>query len=178
MNLKKTSWHARLFKAVYEKPLPNNLCDYFWPVIMTAILGIFLWPIYILLNKADEKMSKYVHLYVAFFIYIGLSAYILFIFSSGKGNGFHFAYYAIYISHYIGLTGVWTIIGLYLIPYLCVVGVVLVFALIIVFIQGIIELYKLLPHHRTHEYKEKQPNILIEWLKAKKHKYCPPITWK
>ena len=175
MELKKNSWHAWLFKAVYDKQLPNNLCDYFWPVMMTAVLGIFLWPVYIMWNKS-EKVTKYIHLYGALLVYILVSAAILMFYSHEEPKGhFVYGYYILQVCEYIGLTGWWAIIGYYLAIYLTVATAILVFGAIFLIITGVKELCDLLPDRK---YKEKTPNLLIEWIKAKKHKYCPQITWK
>jgi hypothetical protein len=175
MELSKKSWHAWLFKAVYDKPLPNNLCDYFWPVMMTAILGVFLWPIYILFNKSNSKMEKYIHLYVALMFYIVISFVVLMFWSNLASKNVEYGYYIVQICQYIGLTGWWVLIGFYLAIYLSVAAIVIVISIFVLGITGIKELCELLP---SRKYKEKTPNLLIEWIKAKKHKYCPQITWK
>jgi|GEM_PF-5247768 len=38
--LSKKSWHSWLFRSTYGVPLPQNLCTYFWGVVLAVILAV------------------------------------------------------------------------------------------------------------------------------------------
>lgn len=76
---------AKLYRAFYNKDtLPNNLCDYFWAVVLAIIcipftypiliINAFLWPIYY-----DIDRKKYCCNYERLRAYFGLIMNILFV---------------------------------------------------------------------------------------------------
>lgn len=156
MKLSTKSWHAMLYNWVYRDNLPNNLCPYFWKIIIGLILvipfTILALPIliYSLIDKyVDDDMNLFMQGIAGFFIYLVLG--ICFIILSPFLNmiGMNLPQQLI--------SGGWFLIGF--------IGSC-----------GIIALIK--KSREKSKSKEKSPNIFKEFIKAKYNKYCPKIDWK
>jgi len=178
MKLNKNSVTSRLYKWFYGvseyKGLPNNLCPYFWKVVLMYITIIpytlFSIPVvvYDLFNKqyenGDRKTGE--RLGVSFGVYFGL----------------------------LVLVGIITSIVGFFVKFepksfweFCqILGIMVWFILIVV---GVVEGGKYLREYTTTDdsyYDETQDkwitkkakvNLTTEFIKAKYNKYCPKIDW-
>ncbi len=159
MKLYDNSWHYWLYTKTYPHTVPTNLCPYFWKVVFAVICFPFnfLWnlPLEIanLINKGGNKNKANIigepHYY---FSSLWLANFIV--------------YFLLYVI--ISMICIWInydprfFLGASL-GYLALVAI------------GIVALVGWLKD--KNEGKEKSPNILVEFVKAKYSKYCPQITW-
>lgn len=156
MKIKRTSWHAKFYKAIYvANTLPTNLCPYFWKLVL-AVITLPITSVS-LLGRCRSFGERFSWLFAAAFIEgiifaVGLLLSMMFglISSTSKVNWHEFL-----IANGMGIAGCAAIA---LIGYLCEM------------------LSK--RNYKTAKVKEKQPNILVEFVKAKKNKHCPMIEWE
>lgn len=173
MKFSTNSWHAKLFKLAYgsAKPLPSNLCPYFWKTIFSFILWpllpfwlmgkLFLW-----LVKDDEIESNEDGLW-------------------GPVSGLGFLLY-------FALLIVASMIAMWWIPfndkqygYISMLGLI---GYITVGGVGVATLRNYLKERRAARRRamsvsdyysaEDESNLFIEFFKATYKKYCPKINWK
>jgi hypothetical protein len=161
MNLNENSTSAKLYRWFYDKnkrQMPTNLCPYFWQLV---VMWIFILPVAILslpanigffFSKDEKWCAKEQNFLMGFVIWLILwliSCVLIFI------GGFFFVYQEnsyLYSSMVVGFF------------------VLLISIMLIGF--HFIDKYKERKRH-----KEKQPNIIKEFVKAKYNKLCPTITW-
>lgn len=156
MKIKRTSWHAKFYKAIYvANTLPTNLCPYFWKLVL-AVITLPITSVSFL-GRCRSFGDRFAWLVAAFFIElvifaVGLpfSIWLGFISADNQINWHDF-----FIANGMGIAGCAAIA---LIGYLCEM------------------LSK--RNYKTAKVKEKQPNILVEFVKAKKNKHCPMIEWE
>lgn len=168
MKLKSTSITATLYKMFYGTwNLPKSLCPYFWQVVLMYILlipsAIFCIPYHILRISARRKYiddSYIFKMLLSFLLY-------LVIFTVGA---------CIYTcSGYI----TWLLNGsdpllftdrqaMGLVISLCIL--LIIFGLLIKFLISKIA--------SIGTYKQKEPSLIKEFIKAKYNKYCPKIDWE
>jgi uncharacterized membrane protein len=164
MKLSKQSWHYKLNK-LYTHGVPRNLCGYFWrtvwycvALIPTALLFIPFWIIS-LLDKEDR------------------------IFDKTGTQGFVDQYPAVLLLDAILFTG-YSMITMFFIWHTDIKGfdaIRMVFGgigwfLVLIGIAYGIE--QKIRERRKGKQKQKRPNIFVEYIKAKKNKYCPIIEWE
>lgn len=154
MNISKTSLHAKIYKTVYGDRFPNNLCPYFWKMVLSLIIIIPLLLISlpkIILDKINKNESEPL------------------VNAENWGGGFGI---------YIALFAVFTMIYCWFFPFrgndLASIGYAIWIGIGIVTLG--ISLAKLIDMYRERN-KEKNPSIVSEFIKAKKNKYCPKINW-
>jgi hypothetical protein len=178
MRLNKNSVTSRLYKWFYGigewEGLPNNLCPYFWKVVLMylTIIPYVLFSIPVVVydlfdknyrngdRKTGERLGVSVGIYIALFIIVSLISAILALFIKIEPKSlFEFL----------------------------VVGGSLFWAALVVF--GIIEGSKHLREWSTTDknyydetqnkwvVKKAKVNMTAEFIKAKYHKYCPKIDW-
>ena len=182
VDLKEKSWHTSLYKWTYQKrkfddnkwwsrsydnqipredcyyydsKLPNNLCPYFWKVVLAIVMSPFL-----VMSVPNSKIFRVKTHDLTDKVWASL---FFLLYSSGS---FIF------------------IISLYLYPFktsLITASVVLGIA----FIVGCALLINWLSETNwstKYKYKEKSDNqtmiLLKSFIKAKKNKVCPKINWK
>jgi hypothetical protein len=171
MELELNSWHARLYKEIYEDKPPSNLCPYFWKLVLIfAFLPITL--ILFIPKKIIGKRwkgrdsifssSNIVYSFLFYLILFLISCIVAYI----SGNRTQ-----------VAVKGT--------------VGTILIVALISLFYIGfrIDEYYtdKMIKKfmemndedwENWRKGKKNKKNIIIEFIKAKYNNYCPKITWK
>lgn len=154
MKIKRTSWHAKFYKAIYvTNTLPTNFCPYFWKLVL-AVITLPITSVSFL-GRCTSFGDRFSWIFITAFIEgiifsVGLLLSMMFglISPTSKINWHEFL-----IANGMGIAG-------------C--------ATIALFVYLIDKLSK-----REHKAaKEKQPNILVEFVKAKKNKHCPMIEWE
>ena len=156
MNLDKNSNLARLYRWFYcTDDMPGNLCAYFWRLVIMIILVVpsFIVSLpYVIVSYFKEEADNENNILVGIFIYIGL--YLLF--ALGVSVSFIFINYEkdsfMYITSFIGIA--------------VVVSTILALSL------SYRDKYL-----RRRKTKKKDPNLIKEFIRAKKNKYCPRIDW-
>jgi len=178
MKLNQNSVSVKLYKWFYGvseyQGLPNNLCPFFWRVVLMYLTFIpYVWlsipvVVYDLFDKQYKNGDRKI----------------------GERLGVSFG---VYIAILIVLALITAIVGLFvkfepktLFGNLMVGGIVFwVFLLII----GIIEGFKYLRDYSTRDesyydydqdkwvVKKAKINLTAEFIKAKYHKYCPKLEW-
>jgi hypothetical protein len=178
MRLNKNSVSSRLYKWFYGvseyQGLPNNLCPYFWKVVLMYLTiipyTIISSPVvvYDLFDKnysngdrkTGERLGISVGVYIALFILATLISAILALFIKVEKNT--------------------------LFEFLVVGGCLFWTGLIVI---GVIEGVKHLREYSTTDksyysetekkwiYEKTKVNLTTEFIKAKYNKYCPKIDW-
>jgi hypothetical protein len=158
MNLNQNSIPAKLYRWFYEKnqhQMPTNLCPYFWELV---IMWIFILP----------------------FALISLPANIFYFFSKdskyeAKENNWLFGI-VLWLALYLIQTVIIAIGALFFTyqkdSYLYVTMIFGMFVTSAVIMFCLVYLLE-----KINKNKEKQPNIVKEFVKAKYNKLCPRITW-
>ena len=181
MILKTNSLNAKLYCWFYGKPtyeLPNNLCPYFWKLVLAWTLLIpysLFCTLYILTHeifddkyengdhKTGERMSVSLLMNgILFILFLMINVVVWFfvdydpksIFTDLLGPGAMLWTVAICFGVYYGIKALVEYIKESRIPR---------------DENG----YRIYP-----EYKEKKPNLIVEFVKAKYGKYCPKIDWE
>lgn len=169
MKLNKNSFSSKFYKWFYETSiLPNNLCPYFWKLLLAWVLvALFGLPSMVLLipflivatfNKNAlffVKDNKYGAILVGFILYIALFVLMcIIIFFLTLFNVIPYVDGS-NIAHLQIWGGIFSFFG---------------------FVSGIVYLSKYLAERKKT--KVKQPNIITEFVKAKYNKYCPKIDWE
>lgn len=189
MKLNPRSWHAELYCNAYGKDydqLPNNLCPYFWKLIIILVLLPITWPVALFNRIEGRSYSGYATMGMPLFIavlfsFAGLPAGvpILINFHLPPDQRFDDLY------HRFGA----------LAPIVCVeigyMAIIFMLAIIILNIKLIAFIIKSLPKNPQKKVypqplswdppapkKTHKPNILIEFIKAKYNNYCPKIDWQ
>lgn len=151
MEIRKNTWHSKLYKIIYNK-LSDNLCEYFWKLVLAILLLPFTWvALCIPKFRKDEDMGMGSYLLVGTVVYGFFSA------SWGFGSDF-FPNQTLILQILFGVV-FFTLIALLL-------GLIFGVCVLICYI-----------YDKTQE-TPKRTNIVTERLKAFKGKYCPKITWK
>ena len=178
MRLNKNSVSSRLYKWFYGvseyQGLPNNLCPYFWKVVLMylTIIPYTLFSIPVVVydlfdkgydngdRKTGERLGISVGIYIALFILVTLISAILALFIKVEKNT--------------------------LFEFLVVGGCLFWTGLIVI---GVIEGVKHLREYTTTDksyysetenkwvYEKTKVNLTTEFIKAKYNKYCPKIDW-
>lgn len=157
MKLSKTSWHYKLNRW-YTWKVPNNLCGYFWRTVWYTIafiptLIIFI-PIWIYLLFSKKKWDEAVYHYpmaLGLNLVLGLiTCMVLVWFHTLRGE--HDPWQVVFIFGIVGYLAATT-------------GLLAFFA------------DKMAKRRRTKG-TSNRPNLVKEYLKAKKNKYCPIIEWE
>jgi hypothetical protein len=171
MKLNHNSLSARLYRWFYgTNEMPTNLCPYFWKLVAAVVFGIPIGIItlpYIIIYKDKEGISIGEKIGGSLIAYVMLTLAIcmlsligLFFVTPEKDT----AYLNMVC---IGIV-CWT------------VGLILGISELIKRIRDKWEdrRYRKMRNEHDLPVKEKQPNLIIEMVKAKYHKYCPQIKWE
>lgn len=160
------SWHARIYKYFYNidnNELPDNLCAYFYK----SLFSILLFIPYALFEIPSRVFPD-----------VGRNTNVNKIF---RGLVFYFGIFLI-ISFFIKIIEIFYY-DFNLHPKLdkCIILGFSMVCIIIMF--GIFVLigylFKTIKNKFFHKHNESQKtNLLLEFIKAKKNKYCPKIEWK
>lgn len=164
MKANKNSIHANLYQFTFNSELPGNLCPYFWKLVWATIIFIpnFIIQIPSRIQNLFEGEGRDAvdHRACGTIIYLGLLFLATYIYSTyqwGKAMLDCYSYNSQFANTGIALNSI--IIAVFLI---CL-------------IRRIIKGMK--KEHEGVEKKEKQPSVVIEFIKAKYNKYCPKIDW-
>lgn len=177
MKANKNSWHTLLFKYIWSGSLPENLCPYFWevilgllfviPVFFLRLINYILFSILRLLDPSYKKYDdfllqqgadeRYVENLMGICFYIAITLLIaIFI---GEYHWFKWLFNA-YSYDRDGAT-----LG----------GFINFVAAIFIIRYFILKIWGNLSGKKNDV--EKHPNIFTEFIKAKYNKYCPKIDW-
>ena len=157
MELNENSITSKIYRWFYNKEyyeMPSNLCPYFWQLMFMWIVfipSVILSLPYSILTKIQGKSEH--HPGIGFLLWWGLYCIQCVFITLGI---FFFKYKKDGYFYHSAVIGICIII----------IGIVL----------GIKKLGEIFRNKKT--YKNKQPNIIIEFVKAKYNKYCPKIDWK
>ena len=172
MKLSKNSWHARLNTYIFGEYYTRSvdcLCPYFWGTIL-AILCLPLWLIghgigYIIENFPETgwhapklNMSYDTKQKIGNIVGYGFLVFIAVIAIIGLTMAI-IEYGIIHVVFWIGI-GIGFICGF------------------IVFASAMFWIKEKYDDWRSDHPKEHKPNLLVEFIKAKKNKHCPLITWE
>jgi len=161
INLNKNSITAKLYCWFYNvKSLPTNLCPYFWKVVIMYLLLPFLGIPALIGHKLDDNTNAFIKALLGIVAII----FVMLLISLIVSPIVVFNWWLLDIkpnSLYMNTTEV----GL-----MCWTG------LLFVGLWHLGEqLYKYIFNRETHTPKE--TNVVIAFVKAKYHKYCPTINW-
>lgn len=170
MELSKKTWHAKLYCLTYGiGTLPNNLCPYFWKIVIAMLLfvplTIFFLP-RIVFNKLvnrfthDDDVSDDGYLSVQIFIAIGVNVLLFVLFCMA-----YMWFIPAFINKDLKLHPIWVFGSL---------GYILTLIVTILIFQ----VRRKEKRTEKQVYKKPEPNIFIEFVKAKYNRYCPKIDWK
>lgn len=156
MELSSTSKNAKFYMWFYNKYLPTDLCSYIrallFAYVYTTIFSVFIIPAIIFEKLSDEKLEKAIPRTI-----VGILLLIILVFC---------------FSMIYSISMLWT--GFVDNPF-CIIGftawIVTLITFVVWFIGSIVKRYK-------KKHKEKSPSVLVEFIKAKKKKYCVTINWK
>ena len=155
MNLNKNSNLAILYRWFYSTDtMPDNLCTYFWSLVALVLLIIpsFIvslpYIIVALFSKDTENTNEPI---VGFFIW----AFIGCLFSMGSAISLFFVSY-----EKESLMGIASAMGVGLFVGLGVIGIIYFFRKI-----------------KDKRKSKERSNLIKEFIRAKKNKYCPRIDW-
>lgn len=167
MELTKTSWHYRLYEAVYDSEPNSNFCNYFWKLVYAIVTLPFTF-LFLLYNRIGKHKIKggIALLGLVYIACIALGAML-----PGK-----LAYVGEVSSNYI-LKG--AIVYYLVLMYLLIFGGLMiagVYALAIIVLGGE-QVFKAFKSKRNPT-KPKKINLLRAWFRSVKEKNCPVITWK
>jgi hypothetical protein len=177
MKLNSNSISAKLYKWFYAtNDLPTNLCPYFWKLIFAWLIvipySLFCIPVILMElydktyevtdNSPGKRIGYSLLIYVFLFVIASMLSFIGLFFIAPEKDSFY---------GFMGTLGC----------ALWIIGIVI----------GIVEGVKALKEwNRTRKIKydengyriweqpkEKEPSIVVEFVKAKYNKYCPKIEW-
>ncbi len=177
MKLNANSLNAKLYCWFYGQrthQLPNNLCPYFWKLVLAWFLlvpyALFSLPVILVQevfdksyengdNKFGERLGIsaiiYIFLFALFVLCVGAGA----LFTTYAKGGLFANMLPGAIMLWFGLTGVGIYHG------------------IMYLIQKIREPKIVYDNDGYRVYPEKKSNLVVEFVKAKYNRYCPKIDW-
>jgi hypothetical protein len=165
----KKSIHARLYKFTYDDKLPNDLCPYFWKFVFALVVFIpnFIIQLpakilYFFMKKYKKDFTSrytpgggrsvgllcYVGIFIIYMYLYGLIEWIKMIFNTYS--------YSTPAAHFT----------------MIITGLTAVIFLTILFAKYI--------KKKVDGFdcdKQKKSNIIKDFIKSKKEKYCPKIEW-
>lgn len=172
MNIKKTSWHARLWQWSYvkgERSLPQNFCSYSRQVGLAMILFPIALPSRFLEGSYNAPTNMIERTFAGIISWV----IVLMVYLLGYGVA----------RDWFNQGGNWLLA--YALPcgvLACAAFLLCVFLCVFV-IMGLFYLRERLSDffgrvNQTTPKTNQRKNILIEYIKAKKNKYCPKIDWE
>lgn len=169
MKIKKNSKLLWLIHSSYGfKVNPQSLCSFFWITVSALIFIPMDFPFHVLNMIVKSRYHK------APAVPFGIAGYLI-----SMLLGFAIGQDAL---HLFVIHNTPDFILLFIIPHLSLLIVSFILASIIGLIywviQGIIYLWNLIPKKEKDYSKIKEPNLFLEYAKAKKHKYCPLIKYE
>lgn len=174
MTLNQNSTSARLYKWLYSaESLPNNLCPYFWKVVL-AYLIIIPYTLLALPYLIGLAISKESSKNDSFGKRIGIGFVLYF-----------FMWCAASVLCFIAMFFI-TPVRHSLYEFMAMLGGLVCFVCLAIGVGYLIDEYKenrrkskiKYNEHGYRIYKEPKSNLIVEFVKAKYGKYCPKIDWK
>lgn len=163
MKLSKSSWHYLLFSKTYERQVPENLCPYFW----LLLLAIFCFPFNFIWNLPCTIIHWISKLWDKDGFIDRQDTYF--------NEGFKLSLVInILLICVVSMVGVWFN---YHNRVFFIFGILGYMVLVVVGAYFISEWRKKRSVNKNNPYKEPRPNILVEFIKAKYNRYCPKIEW-
>ncbi len=156
MKLSTNSWHYWVYTASWGVP-PHNLCPYFWKLVIATLFLPFnlIWhSISLIVNAVakDDIIGERDWPFFSSRFMMSLALNVL-------------------LCVLIGMVAIWFAWN----SFTRISGITGYGVLIIVLISlGIIKIQK----RMSRRVREKRPNIIAEFVKAKYNKYCPTIEWE
>lgn len=146
--------------------LPNNLCSYFWKTffggLMLLVFGLVMLPVYSFKSIQEEHGYNQQQLPFVMRIFVGACLYFI--------AAMIFSAVAMWFTSDEGVNTLGTIFyGILILLFLIFIGDRILKA-----IKNNAEARRIAVYESG---KVDKPNLLIEFLKAKKEKYCPRIEW-
>jgi hypothetical protein len=175
MKLSKNSISAKLYQWFYlTNNLPNNLCPYFWKLLLMYVLIIpyFIVSLPCLISDYKEYFDSKKYYWQSFNerFFVGLAFYfilfIIFLMLTALSHIF-INYTKDSLFFYFSMVGFcfWLL------------GIVFLIIHLITSISNKIKYRRNLINDDDDD-NEKKPNIVIEFIKAKYNNYCPKIDWE
>ncbi len=161
MILNMHSWYYKLYKKTYSSPPPNNLCGFFWKLVWAMLW----WPINFTWSIIPETVDRL----------SGGDSDSVFAepYFSVKPIVIGICYFGVYVIICIGMGPFYPWFSTK-IPMMAQFGqitlVTLAFCATFLGIRWVVL--------KLRKKQKHSPNILIEYIKAKKAKMCPRIEWK
>ena len=163
LTIKQNSWHYKLHRFFYTKD-SSNLCNYFWSnllgicaLILAPVLALLILIVKIFTNKSND-ITPPIFLYFLF-------AVISFIGGLGVLG-------SATLSLLILAKGM-------LLGSLIFLGAILLLIILFLIVHVVDEnKHKFKIFKFKEDKKDKKPNLIWEFIKATKNKYCPLITYK
>lgn len=172
MKLNKTSWYGALYSKTYTTELPNNLCSFFWKMVLSIIFFIpfFLWFLLYELAQLCDNNFKYD---AEDIIYTKGESFGSATLANIAIPGILFCIYSIIQCFFHPLQ----LIHLRRMTIADALGLSFIFLFfVLIVVVGLKWLISKIKSQKT--VKEPKQNILIEFIKAKKNKYCTKIEWE
>jgi hypothetical protein len=165
INLNKNSITAKLYRWFYNvDTLPQNLCPYFWKVVIMYLLLPFLGIPALIGHLIEKDCNAFTKSILTIAVTVFFTAGLI-----GIGS--------LIVSPIVVFN--WVVLNIKpndMYGNMMVGGLTGWFSLFIYgFWVGGVELYKYLTNKKTNTPKES--NIILAFVKAKYHKYCLPINW-
>lgn len=170
MELNINGFTARTYRWFYAKEkMPQNLCPYFWELVIMWVLiipvSIISIPM-VLINKDEDYISLPAKIFGGLLIYVMIFLiFCMFVAPSVFWNGF-----------YVSRKNIWDEIQI-----MGFIGwAIAIFFSSIGLLQFIREKIRSRRYKKlfTTQHKGSKKNIVLEFIKAKYNRYCPKIEWK
>lgn len=175
MKLLENSFNARLYKFIMAKKLPTNLCTYFWGLVYSYFISIFLFTVFLpgLISEQTsffrEKLSfKVRESKIRNIMLASVALYVITILI--------LILVKMYIMGILGFFVTFKSKALYEeVIYGRIFWAITIGILVLSFIHKKYQIYNLKLKSIKLNWKS---NIIIQYLKALISKYCPIIEWE
>lgn len=161
MKLNLNSWYVWIYRSSYDLTvydLPNNLCPFFWKLVLAIIMLPLSWIGH--LFNIGRVQTKALVVGSAISVLIMISGMV----AACQDNVKHITLKIALKYYAIG--------SFYLVLVAVALGIVI---LVLCGIGHICEYIK--DKWQDRSYKESKPSIITTFIKAKYNKYCPKIEW-
>jgi len=176
MEINKKSWMVWLVKSTFnlvDWKLPKSLCTFFWTLVGAIVLQPFCWfqTVLNLFSKEDPDDG----LPVGFSIVMSVFIYIFAVASLLSSN------FPIRIEY----TSIFSLVVAYGVGVLSMICIIALISLVVGVTKGaqwvwyrVANLKQRIFPQESYTEKKQEPSVVWEFIKAKKRKICPLITYK
>lgn len=162
MKLNQKSWHAMYYKWASLKMMPDNLCSYFWKLLMLIIL----FPLLLIFALPEILIVSISYIIIK----IKKDEFIYFIDEWESRWGINFLIYFLIAMIYGYINA--------LINHFNETIAITVIVIVTISIFAVINYFrKKSKKSEIKTAKVKKPSLISEYWKAFKGKYCPRIDW-